>query len=146
MKKIQFSVNINASPEKTWETLWDDISYRRWTSAFTEGSYAVSDWKEGSRIQFLSPSGEGMYSVITKKIPNEFMSFKHIGVIKEGKEMPLDDESKKWSGAMENYKLEGNPSLTKLSVEMDVDENYLDYFNETFKKALDIVKEISEGK
>ena len=42
MEKLHFSVNINASKEKVWQTLWDDTTYRKWTSAFSETSYAVS--------------------------------------------------------------------------------------------------------
>jgi uncharacterized protein YndB with AHSA1/START domain len=145
MKKVKFSVDINASPEKTWKTLWDDITYRKWTSAFSEGSHAVTDWKEGSKVHFIGTTGEGMYSMIAKKVPNEFMSFRHIGVMKDGKELPLDEESRKWSGAMENYKLEGNPSSTKLSVEMDVADEFENYFNDAFPKALSIVKDISES-
>jgi hypothetical protein len=40
------------------ESMWDDSTYRQWTSAFSEGSHAVSDWKEGSKVLFLSPEGE----------------------------------------------------------------------------------------
>ncbi|MBC7958563.1 MAG: hypothetical protein H7X94_01740 [Vallitaleaceae bacterium] len=28
MKEIQFQVEINASKEKVWATLWDDITFR----------------------------------------------------------------------------------------------------------------------
>ncbi|MGQ0827138.1 MAG: hypothetical protein ACT4ON_01960 [Bacteroidota bacterium] len=43
MEKLQFTIDIKASREKVWKTLWEDTSYRKWTSAFSEGSYAVSD-------------------------------------------------------------------------------------------------------
>src|SRR4051794_34232958 len=59
MKKEKFSINIKASAKKVWQVLWSDATYRQWTSAFSEGSYAVSDWKQGSKIQFLSPNGDG---------------------------------------------------------------------------------------
>src|SRR5688500_16787006 len=100
MKKAHYLVEINAPKEKVWKILWSDDSYRDWTSVFCEGSCANSDWKEGSKILFLSGTGEGMYSVIDKNIPNQFMSFRHIGVVKNGIEQPLDDETKKWTGAM----------------------------------------------
>ena len=54
MKNMNFDISINAPREKVWEVLWDDASYRKWTSAFSEGSYAVTDnWKKGSKILFL---------------------------------------------------------------------------------------------
>ncbi|MEI9912589.1 MAG: hypothetical protein WDO71_24880 [Bacteroidota bacterium] len=56
MQRINFSISINAPKEKVWQVLWNDSSYRQWTSAFSEGSYVVTDnWKEGTKILFLSP-------------------------------------------------------------------------------------------
>ena len=142
--KLNFSINIKAPKEKVWSVLWDDATYRMWTSIFSEGSYAETDWKEGSKALFLTPKGEGMFSKIAKNKPNEFMSFQHLGVIKDGKEQPMDEETKKWSGAMENYTLQEVGDITKLMVDIDVSEDYLDYFNETFPKALEKVKDIAE--
>ena len=62
VKKIQFSIDINAPKEKVWHVLWNDAIYRKWTSVFSEGSKAVSDWKEGSKIHFLNENNYGMYS------------------------------------------------------------------------------------
>ena len=145
MKKLNFSIEIKAPKEKVWRILWDDITYRKWTGAFSEGSYAVSDWEEGSKILFLSPNGEGMFSTIAKKIPNEFMSFKHLGTVKAGVEQPETDETKSWSGSTENYKLEGNDGVTKLAVDMDVTEDFEQYFQDTFPKALERVKDLAEN-
>lgn len=145
MKTLHFSTQIKAPREKVWKVLWDDATYRKWTSAFSEGSYAVSDWKEGSRILFLSPSGEGMFSTIAKKVPNEYMSFKHLGMVKEGVEQPETEETKTWVGALENYKLEEKDGLTELSVDLDISEDFESAFSEMFPKALGNVKELSES-
>src|SRR5258706_121535 len=64
MKKLEFTVKINAPAAKVWSSLWNDETYRKWTSAFSEGSHAESDWKEGSRILFLDGKGDGMFSLI----------------------------------------------------------------------------------
>lgn len=145
MKKIQFTVDINAPKEKVWKSLWEDANYRKWTSAFHEGSYAVSDWKEGSKILFLTPEGTGMYSKIESNIPNEFMAFRHLGTVKNGKEEQANEETKQWEGAMESYKLQDNGKQTKLLVELNSIEDHLEYFKETFPKALNKLKEISEN-
>lgn len=145
MDKLTFTITINAPANKVWQTLWDDITYRQWTSAFHEGSYAVSDWKEGSKIHFLSPAGEGMYAVIEKKEQHKYMSFKHLGIIKNFEEQPIDDETKSWSGALENYRLHEAKGLTTLSAELDTNDKYINYFKEIFPKALEIVKQIAEG-
>lgn len=139
MTKIEFSIRINAPKEKVWAALWNDASYRKWTSVFSEGSYADSDWEEGSKIKFLTPSGEGMYGIIQKKVPYKQMVFEHQGEIKNGVE-----ESKEWAGATEGYSLTETDGVTELKVQLDTNEEYKDYFNNTFPKALDIVKQISE--
>lgn len=144
MKKLTFEIKINAPASKVWQVLWYDATYRKWTSAFTEGSYAVSDWKEGSKIQFLSPDGGGMYSKIDVSKPNELMSFEHIGVIKNFEEQPLDEETKAWSGCKENYYLTETNDSTHLKVEVEVDENSIAYMSKAFPQSLDIVKELSE--
>ena len=61
MENRNFSVDIKASREKVWNALWgDDSAYRKWSSAFTEGSYAVTDnWKEGTKVLFPDPKGSG---------------------------------------------------------------------------------------
>ena len=144
MKKEKFSIDIHAPREKVWKVLWDDDTYRHWTSVFSAGSYAVSDWKEGSRIQFLSSDGNGMFSEIAKSRPPEFMSFRHLGVIKDGEEQHMDQETENWVGALENYELTQKNGVTELTVEMDVTEDFQKYFQETFPKALEKVKELAE--
>jgi hypothetical protein len=144
METLEFKIRIKAAPEKIWSVLWEDGTYKKWTSAFCEGSYAVSDWNEGDKIHFMSPGGEGMNSIVEKKIPNEYMAFKHIGEIKDFKELPLNKETEKWSGYMETYRLIPDDEFTNLISQVDVIEKHIDYFKEAFPKALESVKELSE--
>ena len=144
MKRQNFSIDIHAPKVKVWHTLWDEDTYRAWTSVFNEGSYAVSDWEEGSKIQFLSSDGSGMFSIIAAKRPNEFMSFRHLGIVKDGEEQHIDEETENWSGALENYTLSENNGITHLLVEMDMVEDHQQYFQDTFPKALERVKELAE--
>ena len=39
MKKIQFSIEINASKENVWNTLWGDSAFRYWAGIIDEGTY-----------------------------------------------------------------------------------------------------------
>ena len=94
MDKMKFSTTINAPKEKVWKILWDDETYRKWTSVFSEGSYAQTDWKEGSKVLFLDGKGSGMVSKIETSRPNEFMSFLHLGVVKDGVEDTESEEVK----------------------------------------------------
>ena len=144
METLEFKIRIKATPEKIWSVLWDDDTYKEWTSVFCEGSYAVSNWNEGDKIHFMSPNGEGMNSIIEKKIPNEYMAFKHIGEIKDFKELPLNEETEKWSGYMETYRLIPDDEFTDLVSYVDVIEKHIDYFKEAFPKGLEAVKKLSE--
>lgn len=145
MLTMQFSTFIHARPERVWQILWNDRSYRQWTAVFHEGSYAESDWQEGSKIFFLSPGGEGMSSRIARLIPNELMSFEHLGVIKDGVEDFLTAREKGWAGAKENYSLRAKDGGTELIIDMDGEDGYEDYFRDTFPKALAKVKELAEA-
>lgn len=141
MKKIEFSIEISASKEKVWEALWKDENYRKWTSAFMDGSYAESDWKEGSEIKFLSPGENGMFGVIEKLVPLEKMYFKHLGEIKNGEkqEISYGDE------AIERYDLIEENGKTILTATMNAPEEYIIYFSRVFPTAVEKIKEIAEN-
>lgn len=145
MEKKEFKIAINAPRERVWKVLWDDANYRAWTRVFTEGSYAVSDWKEGSKVLFLSPDGSGMVSMVAANRPNEYMSFKHLGEVKNGVEDVSSEKVKEWSGAMENYTLTETNGATELVVDMDLNDEHKDYFIKTWPKALEQVKVLSES-
>jgi hypothetical protein len=144
MKKAYFSATISASTEKVWRVLLEDATYRQWTSAFQEGSYAETDWKEGSKARFLTPAGDGMVSRIVTHRPQEFLSIQHLGTVKNGVEDINGDEAKAWGGAMENYTLRETGGISTLTIEMDVSDAYRQYFEETWPKALSILKKIAE--
>jgi uncharacterized protein YndB with AHSA1/START domain len=139
-----FTISINAPKEKVWNVLWNDDTYRKWTSAFSEGSHAEGEWKKGSEIKFLNAEKNGMYSRVDIVEPHETMIFEHLGVIKKGEKQPVDDETKKWTGSKERYFLKGDQNKTELSVEIDIVEEFTSYFEQTFPKALQLVKELAE--
>lgn len=139
MEKLTFNISINASPEKVWRILWDDETYRKWTAVFAEGSYAESNWQEGDEIKFLSPEGSGMYSIIESSKPFREMIFRHLGEIQQGVKHEKD-----WAGAREKYFLAAKGEGTELNVELDMTEEHKAYFDETFPKALQVLKQISE--
>ena len=144
---MEFEITINAPKEKVWNTLWNDATYRDWTSAFSEGSKAETDWKKGSKVLFLDKSNAGMVSMIADTIPNEFMSFKHLGTVKDGVEDMDSEEAKKWSGSFENYYLKTVNEGTALKVTMggaEIPKEFEAYFEDAWPKALNRLKELSE--
>lgn len=145
MEKINLSVNINAPKEKVWEILWNDDTYRKWTAAYTEGSHAVTDnWKEGTKVLFLDGKGSGMVSRVAENRPNEYMSFEHLGEVVNGVEDTTSERVKQWSGSKENYTLTQDGSNTELVIDMDITEDFKDYFLKTTPIALESVKELAE--
>lgn len=145
MEKLKFKTLINATPEKIWKVLWNDDTYRKWTSAFAEGSYAETDWKQGSKVLFLDGEGRGMVSRIAENRPNEYMSIEHLGEVKDGVEDTSSDKIKEWAGAHENYTLKKVNGKTELSIDMDITEEYKDMFSQMWPKALENVKNLSEN-
>jgi len=145
MEKQNFKVSIEAPREKVWNALWEDNNYRSWTSVFSEGSRAETDWNKGSKVLFTDGKGSGMVAKIVDKIPNEYMSFQHLGMVKDGVEDTQSDEVKKWAGAYENYTLKSSGGKTELSVDIDLEDSYKDYFLDKFPKALQKVKELAEN-
>ena len=140
MITLKFEMKINAPREKVWRALWNDQNYRESTSVFTPGSYAKSDWKEGSRIDFLNPSGSGIFAIIDKLVPNTQMTFKHQGEIKEGKDM----DGGEWKGALESYFLSEENGQTVLNTELQTTSDFQQYFKDVFPRAMEALKQIAE--
>jgi uncharacterized protein YndB with AHSA1/START domain len=145
MEKQEFKTSINAPREKVWDILLTDETYRQWTTPFMEGSYAVTDWKKGSKALFLGPDGRGMVARIEENIPYEYLSIQHLGEVNNGVEDTVSDKVKDWAGAHENYILKDADGQTELIIEMDLNKEYIKMFSETWPKALAIVKQLAEG-
>lgn len=144
MEKITFRTTIDATAEKVWKTLWDEETYVKWTSAFSPGSRAETDWLEGSRITFLDVNGDGMIAEIAELRRNEFMSFRFLGEIKDGKEDFDSDKVKEYAGLTENYTLRDKGGSTEVTVEIHIDDEYKEFFEKTWPRALEHLKMISE--
>ncbi|RZJ69800.1 SRPBCC domain-containing protein [Flavobacterium sp.] len=146
MERKTFKITIDAPRQKVWETLWGAETYPKWTSAFAPGSKVETDWRQGSKTLFLDVNGDGMISEIAEKREPEFMSFKHLGEIVNGKEDTESEKVKAWAGSTEDYTLTESDNQTEVSVSMDVDGEYADFFEKTWPRALEHLKSISEGK
>lgn len=146
IKKMVFNQDINASAKTVWNKMWNKESYTEWTTPFCAGTYFTGEIELGSRIHFIAPSFEGMYSDVFYLIPNKLIIFKHIGMLKDLKELPIDAETEKWTGSFETYKLNEVDGVTTVTAEIDCVPEYIDYMNEKFPLALQELKKISEKK
>lgn len=147
MEKLNFEIEINASREKVWNILLGKDSYSVWTAPFCEGgtSTAETDWKKGSKVIFSDGGNSGMVSKIAENVPNEFISIKHLGMVKDGVEDYDSDEVKKWGDAYENYTLQEIDGKTLLLIELDIAEDWKGFMSASWPKALQIVKELAEA-
>ncbi|MDN3586331.1 SRPBCC domain-containing protein [Pedobacter aquatilis] len=141
METLEFAKNIKATPEKVWSILFGEKTYEQWTSAFAENSTVETDWKKGSKAVFGDGTGNGMIARIKENIQNEYLSIEHLGEIKDGKENYDND----WAGTLENYTLEPTNDGTLLKIDIGVQHEWKDYFNQAWPKALDKVAELAEG-
>jgi uncharacterized protein YndB with AHSA1/START domain len=112
MEPLEFSIDIAAPRERVWEVLWDDETFRDWTSAFASdpaGARLQSDWEEGSRFEYFEGDA-GSYGVIETLVPAEHAVFRHLGNLDSGVERP----SKEGDRFLEEYRLEQAGDLTTL--------------------------------
>ena len=151
MKKLQFKVNINAPVTKVYDLMLgitSKTSYEEWTAMFNPTSTYEGSWDKGSKILFVGvdEKGEkgGMVSKIAENIPKQFVSIQHYGLLKAGKEITEGPEVEKWANGLENYTYGESNGETTVTVDLDTVEEFLDYMNEHYPKALDKLKEICE--
>ncbi len=150
MQKLNFSIVIKASKEKVWNTMLDDKTYRQWTEAFSAGSHYVGNWNKGSKMLFLGPDQEGklggMVSRIKENKKHEYLSIEHLGLVQDGKEDTTSDAVKQWAGALENYTFKDLHDKTELLVDMDINDEYKEMFENMWPPALDKLKILAETK
>jgi len=86
----------------------------------------------------------GMVSEIAENIPGKFVSIKHIGLLVAGKEILEGPDVEKCAGGFENYSFDESHGISMLIVEIDAMEDFENYMNESYPKALSKLKEICE--
>ncbi len=151
MKKLQYRENINAPAAKVYDVMLgisNKSTYEQWTYFFNPTSTYEGTWDKGSKILFIGvdEKGEkgGMVSRIAENIPNQFVSIQHYGLLKADKEITEGPEVEKWANGFENYTFEENNGTTTVTVDLDTTEEFIDYMNEAYPKALNKLKELCE--
>lgn len=151
MKKLQFKVNITAPMTKVYDLMLginSKATYEQWTAMFNPTSTYEGSWDKGNKILFVGvdEKGEkgGIVSEIFDNIPNKFISIRHYGLVKGNEEITEGPEVEKWANGFENYSFEENNGTTTVTVDLDTTEDFIDYMNENYPKALGKLKEICE--
>ena len=145
MKKLHFAISIQSPKEHVWKKMLAPDTYRQWTEAFGQGSYYEGSWDKGAKIKFLSPGGEGMTAVIAENRKFEFVSIRHLGLVKDGVEDTESPEAKAWAPAYENYTFTEKGGVTEVRVDLDSNEEFEKMFEDLWPKALSLLKQICES-
>lgn len=148
MKRLHYNIDINAPAAKVANTMLGKETYKKWTEAFNPTSDFEGSWEKGATIQFtgISKEGkkEGMVAEVMEHIPNEFVSLRHYGVLDGDQVITEGPAVAGWAGALENYSFNEQDGKTTLSVAVDCNEQYLDYFDNTWPLALGKLKVLAE--
>lgn len=151
MGKIKFNVSIKTPAKKVYDAMLginNKSTYEQWTALFNPTSTYEGNWSKGSKMLFIGTDekGEkgGMVSEIADNIPNRFVSIRHYGLLQANVEITDGPEVEKWANGFENYTFEENNGITQVTVDLDTPEEFVDYMNQTYPKALDKLKAICE--
>ncbi len=151
MKHLQFKISINASAEKVYTSMLgldNKSTYEQWTALFNPTSSFEGSWSKGEKILFIGvdDKGEkgGLVSRIEEHIPMQFVSIQHRGLLVAGEEITEGPEVEKWANGLENYSFEEKDGITSVTVDLDSTDEFVDYMNENYPKALNKLKEICE--
>ena len=139
MKRLHYSITIEASRERVWDTMLAPDTYRQWTSPFCEGSHYEASWEKGSTIRFLGPGGEGMRAEIAENRPLEHISILHKACITAEGEVAFPGP------AFENYHFRDSGQGTELQVDVDTDGKYEAMFADMWPRSLARLKALCES-
>jgi uncharacterized protein YndB with AHSA1/START domain len=145
VKTLRYSIVIRAPREAVWAAMLGQETYRVWTTPFGEGSYYEGSWNTGDRIRFLGPNGDGgMTSVIAESRPPEFVSIRHLGIVKDGLEDTTSPAAAAWAPSFENYTFVDAAGATEVTAEVETPPDFEAFMDEAWPKALAKLKEICE--
>ena len=148
--KMHVEIEINADAEKVYRTMLGHQTYSEWTSPFNPASRYEGSWEKGSGIRFIGEDEKGnqggMVSRIRENIPNRYVSIEHLGVLQGDNEITSGPEVEKWAGGLEDYTFEEHNGKTLVKVDVDVIDEFEAYFKDTWPKALNKLKELSESR
>ena len=139
MKFLEFEIQINATPEKVWETLYTQDAYKKLASAMNEGTYFEGNCEVGSIMKFLDPQNNGMYNLVTENIRFKVLGMKHLGWILKGELSPQN-----WEDSTLNYILEPSENGTLLKGTVNSLDEFVEFFNSKYPQNFEHIKRLAE--
>lgn len=135
---ITFKRTLKATPEHVWRCLTEQNMYKQWADVFSPGNYFEGTWATSEEIIFIDPKSGGTVAKIVKFEPFKRIHLTHTYMLtEEGKRDDCSENGKRWVGTIENYELEELIVGTQLTVHIECDAIFEDFFKESWEKALD---------
>jgi len=152
MKRLKYEISIKNTVDHVYDKMLGlnkKSTYEEWTSMFSPTSSYEGTWEVGSKMLFVSidEKGEqaGMVSRILENSANKHVSIQHYGILKSGIEITEGPDVDEWSGGLENYSFTEKDGITTVTIEIDAIEEYEDYMDKLYPKALEKLKEICDS-
>lgn len=146
MKRLRYSIDIPAPVQKVYDTMLGKETYPQWTFVFNPTSNFEGSWAEGEEIKFLGVDENGkkggMLGIVAENKVNQYVRIEYTGTVQEGKELRGSEASPDWHGGIEAYTFSENNGITTVVAEVDVPESVIPYFDETYPKALEQLRDI----
>ena len=151
MVTLHFKQHIQAPAEKVYRTMLgipNIETYQQWTSVFNPTSTYKGNWEKGSKMHFLGTDENGktggMVSEIADIVPSRFVSIRHYGILDGEKEITEGPDVEQWANGLENYTFHEENGVTTVTVDIDVTEDFVDFFQSAWPKALNTLKALAE--
>ncbi|MBA2498670.1 MAG: SRPBCC domain-containing protein [Chitinophagaceae bacterium] len=142
---IKKSIDIKASKEKVWDVLTKDEMTKSWYTAFNPGTYAETDWKQGSEVIFKDGTENGMIGKIVASVPGQIISTEFTGTLVNGVEDYESEAARNIKGFKETYYISSEGNKSKLSIEQETSDEYGDMMQTMWDKALPLIKQLAES-
>ncbi|KGJ76909.1 hypothetical protein GY21_09015 [Cryobacterium roopkundense] len=152
MKKLHFTVDVDAPARHVWATMLDETTYREWTGAFNSDSNSDSHfegtWEVGDTIRFvgLDSTGSvgGMIATVVDNRPGEFVSLEYVGQVLDGVDDTTSEIARAITGTHELYSFTEINSGTRVTVNVDSLDELASMFTELWLLALARLKDLAE--
>lgn len=151
MNRLQYTIEINAPAREVYRAMLgldDKSTYEQWASAFGPSSTYRGEWHTSNKIYFVGTDEDGneggMISKVVVHVPNEYLSLENVGFINNSEEVTTGPEVEEWLGGHENYRFVEESGRTTVTVEVEVPDDHVFYFNEAYPLGLERLKRLVE--
>ena len=147
MKKLEYSIAIDAPARKVWDCMLQLENYKIWVAASWPGSSYEGEWKEGSEIRFVGSDGSGTLAHMEEVKEYNTIRAVHTAVLlKGGVKDTSSPLAANWVNTKESYFFTESDGRTTLNVEIETKPEYEKMFDDGWPAALAKLKEICEAK